>query len=258
MQRSFNDEINLFELSKTLWDGRWSISAFVALAILLSGGYIFSKDNVYESKLFYKGGEIPPFYNFTKVSNDFHKKFYSEKVFNDWKKGNSKISLRYDDFNSIDMVNGYMLTKNENKQLATFEKTKHGNFIVLIKSNQLNILDSFFKYTNYINGLLTNEYNIRMKEEFAIIESSYKNLTIEDNNLVKTVLRFDNLVKTVFLYERYIINANNGTKALIIQPPTKPKKIFPKSYIILAISATLGGIIGVFFVLFRFSISKRK
>ena len=34
------DEIDFFELFQTLWDGKWLISAFVAIAVLLGGGYI--------------------------------------------------------------------------------------------------------------------------------------------------------------------------------------------------------------------------
>ena len=69
------DEINLFELFQTLWDGKWLISAFVAIAVLLGGGFLLSKDAVYESKLNYSVDTIPPFYEIEKVSTDFKKKF---------------------------------------------------------------------------------------------------------------------------------------------------------------------------------------
>ena len=38
-----DDEIDLFELFQTLWDGKWLISAFVAIAVLLGGGFLLSK-----------------------------------------------------------------------------------------------------------------------------------------------------------------------------------------------------------------------
>ena len=34
-----DDEIDLFELLQTLWDGKWLISAFVVLATLIGSGY---------------------------------------------------------------------------------------------------------------------------------------------------------------------------------------------------------------------------
>jgi len=35
----YDDEIDLFELFETLWDGKWLISAFVAISVLLGGGF---------------------------------------------------------------------------------------------------------------------------------------------------------------------------------------------------------------------------
>ena len=38
MNQVQDDEIDLFELFETLWDGKWLISAFVAIALLVGGG----------------------------------------------------------------------------------------------------------------------------------------------------------------------------------------------------------------------------
>ena len=43
-----DDEIDLFEFFETLWDGKWLISTFVAIAVLLGGGFLSLKDAVYE------------------------------------------------------------------------------------------------------------------------------------------------------------------------------------------------------------------
>ena len=52
MNQVQDDEIDLFELFQTLWDGKWLISAFVAIAFLLGGGFLLSKDAVYQTKIF--------------------------------------------------------------------------------------------------------------------------------------------------------------------------------------------------------------
>ena len=39
MSPTYDDEIDLFEFFETLWDGKWLISAFVALATLIGFGY---------------------------------------------------------------------------------------------------------------------------------------------------------------------------------------------------------------------------
>ena len=248
MNQVQDDEIDLFELFQTLWDGKWLISAFVAIALLVGSAFLLLKDAVYESKLIYSVDTIPPFYEENKVSTDFQNKFYSVSVFEEWKKNNGDTSLVFDDFSATEVVDGFVLSKDEDKQLATLASEKKGSSFVLVKSNQLPILDDFFEYATHINGLLKNEYVIRAKEELKIIDARFKDLGSADSNIVDTVLSID----------RYIVTAEKGAKALTIQHPTMPKKVSPKSSLILAMSLVLGGMVGVFFILVRNAITKRK
>jgi len=73
----------LLKFFETLWDGKWLITAFVAIAFLLGGSFLLLKDAVYESKLIYSVDTLPPFYEAKKGSKDFQNKFYSVKVFNE-------------------------------------------------------------------------------------------------------------------------------------------------------------------------------
>ena len=77
----YDDEIDLFELFQTLWDGKRLISAFVAVTVLLAVGFLFVKDAAYESRLVYSIDTLPPFYEKAKASFDFQKMFYSIDVF---------------------------------------------------------------------------------------------------------------------------------------------------------------------------------
>ena len=61
MSSTFDNEIDLFEVFKVLWDGKRLIGAFIALSVLLSGGFIAYKEEVYESKLVYTIETVPPF-----------------------------------------------------------------------------------------------------------------------------------------------------------------------------------------------------
>ena len=248
MSQTYNDEIDLFEFFETLWDGKWLISAFVAIALLLGGCFLLLKDAVYDSKLIYSVDTIPPFYGAGKASTDFQNKFYSVTVFEEWKENNSDTSLVFDDFSAKEVVDGIVLSKNEDEQLATLASEKKGGSFVLVKSNQLPILDDFFKYATHINGLLKDEYVVRAKEELKIIDARFKDLTSADSNIVNTVLSID----------RYIVSAEKGAKVLAIQRPTMPKKVSPKVSLILALSAVLGGMVGVFFMLVRNAITKRR
>ena len=158
MRQLQDDEIDLFELLQTLWDGKWLISVFVAIALLLGSGFLLLKDAVYESKLNYSVDTISPFYEANKVSTDFQNKFYSESVFEEWKQNNSNASLVFEDFSATEVVNGFVLSKDEDERLATLASEKNGGQFVLVKSNQLPIIDDFFEYATHINLILNNEY----------------------------------------------------------------------------------------------------
>ena len=58
---TYDDEIDLFELFETLWDGKWLISAFVVLATLIGFGY----SQVAQPKY---GVSVPYSFNFHSVS----------------------------------------------------------------------------------------------------------------------------------------------------------------------------------------------
>ena len=147
-----DDEIDLFELFQTLWDGKCLITAFVAIAVLLGGSFLLLKEAVYESKLIYSIHTLPPFYAENKASTDFSNKFYSASVFDEWKQNNSNTTLVFEDFSTTEVVDGIVFTKDEDERLATLQSS-----FVLIKSNQLPILNDFFKYAKHINALLKDE-----------------------------------------------------------------------------------------------------
>jgi LPS O-antigen subunit length determinant protein (WzzB/FepE family) len=243
-----DDEISFFELFETLWDGKWLISSFVAIAVLLGGGYLLLKEAVYESKLIYSVDTIPPFYKGDTARTDFQKKFYSSSVFEEWKQNNNNTSLVFEDFSMTEVVDNFVLSKNEDERLAKLVTKKNDDSFVLVMSNQLPILDDFFNYANHINALLKDEYLVRAKEELKIIELRFKDLGAADSNIVDTVLSTD----------RFIVSAVKGANVFTIQRPTMPKKVWPKSSITLAICVVLGGMIGVFFTLVRNAITKRK
>ena len=243
-----DDEIDLFELFQTLWDGKWLISAFVAIAVLLGGAFLLFKDAVYESKLIYSIDTIPPFYNANKALTDFRNKFYSVSVFEEWKQNNSNTSLVFEDFSATEVVSGFVLSKGEDEQLATLAYEKKSGSFVLVISNQVPILDDFFKYTTHINTTLKKEYIQRAKQELNIIETRFKDFSTANDSIISNILSID----------RYIVLAEKGSSVLAIQRPTMPKKVSPKSSLILALSVVLGGMVGVFFILVRNAIAKRK
>ena len=244
MSQTYDDEIDLFELFQVLWGGKWLISTFVVLAFLLGGGFILSTDKAYESKLVYSIDNIPPFYNDDKASTDFQKKFYSIDVFNEWKKSNENTSLVFKDFSKTEVIDGFVLSKDEGATLAVIKDSAS----ILVKSNQLPILNDFYEYAEHINVLLKVEYVSRAKDELKMIETRFKDLSSADTSVVQTVLSID----------RYIVSAESGDNVLSVQRPSVPKKVAPKSSLILALSLVLGGFIGAAYVLIMNAIKTRR
>jgi len=259
VRQTYDDEIDLFDLFKTLWDSKWLITAFSMIAVLVGSGLIYVKDSVYESKLIYSIDTIPPFYEEDKVFADFEYFFYSKSIFEEWKKGIGKTSLIFEDFSNTKVFDGVVVVKNEQERLATLglemvgpRSRQKGDTFILVKTNQLAILDAFFKYANHINRMLKEKSLVRANDEINILESHYKNLQGKNNNNVSSI------VHTLLSIDRFVVSAEKGTNLLKIRHPTIPKKISPISSQILLISGVLGWMIGVFFVFIRNAIRKRK
>jgi len=245
---TYDDEIDLIGFFEKLWDEKLLISAFVAIAMLIGGGFLLLKDPVYQSKLIYSFATIPEFYNKDKVITDFQNKFYSDSVFEEWKKNNGNTSIVFDDFSLTKLVDGVQFSKDEGEMLATLKFRNKDSFFLLVNSNHPPVLDDFFKYNTHINRLLKEEYILAAKEALKIIGC--------DSNDSKVSCR--NNAAIVLSIQRYIATAENGANVLSIKRPTAPKKVSPNSRLILPLSVFLGGMVGVFFILLRNAITKRK
>jgi LPS O-antigen subunit length determinant protein (WzzB/FepE family) len=67
MNQAHDNEIDLFELFEILWSGKWLIAGFTALSLLIGSGFLALKAAEYESKIFIKIDNLPPFYDVEKV-----------------------------------------------------------------------------------------------------------------------------------------------------------------------------------------------
>ena len=243
------DEIDLFELFQTLWVGKWLISKFIVITVLLGGSLIFFSNSVYESKISYSVDTIPPFYSDVKVLTDFKKKFYSESIFKSWKKSNSNNLLEFEDFSTTKLVNGFVFSKNKSQQMALVDQKNKGTSYIIINTVQYSILDDFFNYAEHVSELLKAEHVNRAKNELHIIETRFKDFSTANDAIISQILEVD----------RYIVSVEKGgANVLEIKRPTLPQKTSSNSFQILALSIILGGLIGVTYVLISNATRKRK
>jgi hypothetical protein len=238
-----DDEIDLFELFETLWRGKWFISGFVAISVLLGGGFLFITTPIYESKLVFLVENAPPFYEPEKVESDFKKLFYTKSSFEGWKSENAQSELDFEEFNITEVINGFTFVKEEGDLLANIVKEKSLSALV-VKANKLSLLNEFFDYENFVNNKLTSDYVLRAKDELKVIGTGFDVTSL--------------MARHELAINRFIVSAERGSKVMALNPPTFPKKISPKIKLTLASSIVLGGMIGVMYVLVFNAIRKRK
>ena len=247
MNQIQDDEINLFELFQTLWDGKWFISAFTLIAMLTGTGYIYSKKPQYESFIKYSFNNLPPFYDYNYVKIDFKKNFHSKTNFDNWKQINGKTSFVHEDISFTEVINGIVLTKRNYKLLATVS-TKPGSEFILARTNNLSTVDDLFKYAQFINNLLKEKYVIRSNSEIKIMSSRIKEFAPTDSGIVAKVLSVD----------RFFESVKNKSNILRFDRPSKPQEVSIKSILIFSIFVLSGAILGVLYVLISKAIANRK
>jgi len=170
----YDDEIDIFELIETLWDGKGVIACVASLFLVLASALIVFQEPDYESKMFYSTEILPPFYTKEKASADFQRMFFSKNVFVGWQRGNKSSQIEFSQFAPTQIIEGYQISTSEGDRLAVLASEKNqGNFI-LIRTGDLKSLNDFYNYARHINDLLKSNYVGRAREELNIIESHFQ------------------------------------------------------------------------------------
>jgi len=245
MDKVHDDDLDLFRVLETLWDGKRLIVTFVILAVLCGSGYILSTTPVYESKIHIGINTTSSFYDLKTAPKDFKKKFYSKSIFDEWKKENP-TSIVFEDFSKVKDIDGYSM-KNNNS-IAKFIRKKKTRSYISVNSLELSVLNDFYEYTNYINDKMIEDYTAKAKQELVLIEKRYKKILTSNRNIIDKVLDMD----------RYIMDINKEGKVFEVDPPTDPEQLEPKSFRIIVISFLLGLIIGSSYVLIQSAYRERK
>lgn len=236
-------EIDIFENLYVLWENKWAIIIFIFLTLLLASLYLYTKEPVYESKIKYNIETTPPFHNDQRVALDFKQMFYLEKNFENWKNNQDNTLIDFSDFSSTEVKQGIEFSKEETHQLAAMK-----NSYILLRSNNLELINDFYQYSKHINKQLKIDYLDQTNDELKFIKTLFKDVSYQSNFIIEKILS----------NERYIFTSNQGANALSIQPPTMPKKVSPNTFLTLIFSAIIGSIIGVLFLVVRYAIITRK
>ena len=247
----YEDEIDLLEVLKTLWDGKWVIITFLLFGVLWASVLHMKKIPAYEAKIIYSINTVPPFTPKYKVVREFKKIFNNESMFLDWKKDKKGVAIFFKDFALTENINGVTISTNEGSRLATMVTDASKNSFLLVRTNKLPLLEDFFNYANHVNNELKNKYIVRAKEEINLIE---KRFSLIDSSIPSQSI----IIKEILLLERYILALDKAKTVFTIQHPTMPRKVSPESKFTFILSLLLGLIAGMFFILIRKLVLKNK
>jgi hypothetical protein len=248
MNQLQNEEVDILKFFKTLWDGKWFITTFVVLTVLVSYFFLYNREPEYASKLVYTSMINKTNNNLGSPLRDFQKKFYSKRIFNDWKESVGKTSLAFNQFNANKVVDGYVFSVNKSS-LIQFISRKES--YILIKTNQLPLINDVFKYSKYITELLNKDYIFKLKNISKMVIKRSKTNSLQNLN--------ESAFNVLWVIDRLNDELENGGSILEFQYPTVPKthNTIDKS-ILFTLSIILGGVIGIFFVLILNAIRKHK
>lgn len=236
---SDNDDIDLFVLVEQLWESKLTIIFFAIAALFMSGLYSIASIKHYESRVTISPDTIPPFYTSEKSLNDFERLFYDVSYFDNWKQANKVTSVEFENFSGEQVVDGITVVKNEGQRLAVVKISSTTSAELIVKSDDLSVLNDFFEYAEYVNSELQKHYVSRARAEMEIYEARFNDLKSSDESIIRNVLSID----------RYIVAAERGAKVLKVNRPTLPKETTASLKFLLVVSVVLGGVLGAVYIL---------
>lgn len=246
---SHNDEIDLLILFEIAYKSKITILGFIAMALLCALAYLQFTTPIYESKLNYSINNVPN-NNFNEISEKFKDNFYSENIFLDWKKNNNS-EIIFEDFSSTIVIDGYTFSREDNEKLATiYAIKKEGPDItyILVKTNNLSVIDDFFNYAKYVNDLTTKEFMLNVRDDLEKIKNFNK----------ETLQLDDRLIERILLSDRFLSQAESGNNIYSIEYPSLPYKVSPSTRLTLFISVFFGGFLGILFVTLNYFFKNNK
>ncbi len=217
-QMQYDDEIDLFELFEILWSGKWIISAFVVVVLLMGFGY---------TKV------VKPKY---KVSVRYELNLYSVRD-QQFCAGDASVLECFDSTGEKRLKAFLGAGWSKEKKRAEF------SFITQEPSNVDYYLDEFQGHNQAITNEMLNEANA----ELLLIQTEIDDALISTERVATNTLNAKRIINSI----------NNGELAVSFSTPSITKSS-PKVTLILVLSLVLGGMLGVAFILVRDAILKYK
>ena len=151
-----DDEIDLFQLIQNLWDGKGVIAASIAVCLAAAIGYVVINEPEYESRIHINTFYNPPIVGRNSVTQ-LMDAFHDEALFKEWKSANRGSAVVAEDFSRTTLMNGFVVAKREDELTVQFSDAKTNTVSLLVKSNELRLLDGYFSYLSFLNDKVTEK-----------------------------------------------------------------------------------------------------
>ncbi len=158
MRQIQDDELDLFRVFNTLWDGKWLILMIVIASAVLGALYSITKTPTYLSTIKLTIDTKPISYDLYDASLSFDRLFYSKELFDKWKKKSSS-SITYEQFAKTTNINEYVLL--------------------------------------HVSDALIPKYLSVGKRELNLIEKRYKNKTANNIIIIEKLLSVDRFLSDI-------------------------------------------------------------
>ena len=219
-----DDEIDLFELLEALWAGKWIISAFVALATLIGFGYSQAAQPKYD------------------VSAPLSVSVYSVLSQQICESNNQN----QEDWRASDCL--------AEGTLSYFMEGLGSGWRLSAKS------DAITHTTSTPSSV--NAYEDALSKALMSTNEALKGEAISEIEAIESlsndkVLATERVATNMLNAKRVVLSIDSGQNAISFGSVSVVKSS-PKVPLTLALSVVLGGMIGVFFILFRNATTKRK
>lgn len=238
-----DDEIEFFRLLQLLLEGKWIIIVFLLVSIFFGLFFISNTKKDYESKLNINIFYIPPFADKHELLSNFEQLFFSKTIFENWKKNNKPSLPDYKTLSTYKIIEGYLISKSKNELFVKFNKKKKQ---IVIKSNDLQLLNDYFNYARYINMTIKSQYVKKTKKLLDHVNSINQRDYMHKSSFVD---------KQIKIYD-FLVKMNEEAVILKIKRPTMPILTTPNTIQVLVISIIVGFFLGVFNV-FAYNIFKK-
>ena len=159
-QPTDGDEIDLFDVIETLWDGRVILAGFIVSAMAIGAMfYAFNKPE-YVTQARYEINPVPPFLEQNEIDADISRTFFNANTFARWKDGRPGTSLNIDLIDQKKIIDGADFQVSESRRLISLSGAH-----IKIKSNDTQLIFEVLDYFEFVGMTLSKRYVVEGRKE---------------------------------------------------------------------------------------------